>query len=138
MTNSEAMTLTYPEGSFVVVRRTYLPALWLQYTSSPSQTNIHFKVNRIQVGGVAFVVEVGVSMCHNLLIRDEEHPEKYLKIKIFTHAKFRFVYSAIECILIIISTSTYILYIANFVRYTEYDLEILHSPNLLMFRSITS
>ena len=54
MTNSEAMTLTYPEGSFVVVRRTYLPALWLQYTSSPSQTNIHFKVNRIQVGVVVF------------------------------------------------------------------------------------
>ncbi|KAL5247330.1 hypothetical protein ACHWQZ_G019262 [Mnemiopsis leidyi] len=49
MTTREAMTLTYPEGSFVVVRRTYLPALWLQYTSSPSQTNVHFKVNRIQI-----------------------------------------------------------------------------------------
>ena len=49
MTRPAEMVLTYPNQTCAVVRRSYLPALWLCYTTSNSQTNIHFKVNRIQI-----------------------------------------------------------------------------------------
>ena len=49
MRNEDEMRLTFPNNTTTLVRRTYLPALWFQYTSSNSQTNMHFKVYRMQV-----------------------------------------------------------------------------------------
>eukprot|EP00116_Pleurobrachia_bachei_P005447 sb/3465709/ len=45
----DLMFLTQSDGRTYQIRRSYLSALWLHYDSSATQSNIHFKINRIQI-----------------------------------------------------------------------------------------